>query len=118
MFENTIKTLNMIVMSENIILTCALLFSCFVFAIAHPGGHGLEAGSQKLWHGWEDTGQPSLAREQINMTAILGHTVSLPCRVINLRDRTVSWIRSRDLTVLAVEKITVTTDARISVSIM
>ncbi|XP_064099753.1 uncharacterized protein LOC135210818 [Macrobrachium nipponense] len=49
------------------------------------------------------------------MTAILGHTVSLPCRVINLRDRTVSWIRSRDLTVLAVEKTTVTTDARISV---
>lgn len=76
----------------------------------------LEAGSRKWFYGSEDTGQPYLATEELNMTAILDYAVSLPCRVFNLRDRTVSWIRSRDLTVLAVDRLTVTTDSRISVS--
>ncbi|XP_037803816.1 uncharacterized protein LOC119598242 [Penaeus monodon] len=76
----------------------------------------LEAGSRKWFYGSEDTGQPYLATEELNMTAILDYTVSLPCRVFNLRDRTVSWIRSRDLTVLAVDRLTVTTDSRIKVS--
>ncbi|XP_069165567.1 protein amalgam isoform X2 [Procambarus clarkii] len=75
----------------------------------------LESASQKWWHGWEDAGQPSVASDQVNVTAVLGHTVTLPCRVTNLGDKTVSWIRSRDLTVLAVDQLTVTTDARFSV---
>ncbi|KAK8751758.1 hypothetical protein OTU49_010183 [Cherax quadricarinatus] len=84
--------------------------------LKHPARSGmLESVSQKWWHGWEDTGQPSLASDQVNITAVLGHSVTLPCRVTNLRDRTVSWIRSRDLTVLAVDQLTVTTDSRFTV---
>jgi len=80
-----------------------------------PGMGGLKSDSQKWWHGWEDLGEPQLAAEVINVTAIPGQTVTLPCRVTNLNDKTVSWIRSRDLTVLAVDRIKVSTDARIAV---
>ncbi|CAL4068091.1 unnamed protein product [Meganyctiphanes norvegica] len=79
-----------------------------------PGTGGLKASSQKWWD-WEEPGAPSLGAEVINVTAIPGQTVTLPCRVMNLYDKTVSWIRSRDLTVLAVDRIKVSTDARIAV---
>jgi len=80
-----------------------------------PGMGGLKSSSQKWWHGWEDLGEPQLGAEVVNVTAIPGQTVTLPCRVTNLNDKTVSWIRSRDLTVLAVDRITVSTDSRIAV---
>ncbi|XP_042871645.1 uncharacterized protein LOC122252974 [Penaeus japonicus] len=102
---------------RNRTLTSAITFLALVFltpATSHPGI--LESGSRKWFYGSEDTGQPYLATEELNMTAILDYTVSMPCRVFNLRDRTVSWIRSRDLTVLAVDTFTVTTDSRITVS--
>ncbi|CAL4119668.1 unnamed protein product [Meganyctiphanes norvegica] len=94
-----------------------LTLSCTnaAIAVAVSGLSGLESGAQKWWRGWEHQGEPLLASDQINVTAIPGHTVTLPCRVSNLRDKTVSWIRTRDLTVLAVDLITVSTDNRIRV---
>ncbi|CAL4224777.1 unnamed protein product, partial [Meganyctiphanes norvegica] len=82
---------------------------------AVSGLSGLESGAQQWWRGWEHQGEPLLASNQINITAITGQTVTLPCRVSNLRDKTLSWIRTRDLTVLAVDLIKVSTDTRIRV---
>lgn len=98
----------------DVLLLCVMLTLTWCSPAAPLPGM-LESVSQKWWHGWEDTGQPSLASDQVNITAVLGHSVTLPCRVTNLRDRTVSWIRSRDLTVLAVDQLTVTTDSRFTV---
>ncbi|XP_053673822.1 zwei Ig domain protein zig-8-like [Anopheles nili] len=47
-----------------------------------------------------------------NVTALVGNTAYLNCRVRNLGNRTVSWIRHRDLHLLTVGKATYTSDAR------
>lgn len=47
-----------------------------------------------------------------NITAIAGHSAYLNCRVRNLGNRTVSWIRHRDLHLLTVGKETYTPDQR------
>ncbi|KAK4326863.1 hypothetical protein Pmani_002633 [Petrolisthes manimaculis] len=53
------------------------------------GVSGLQSESQTWWHSlYHDTGQPSLALDQLNVTALIGHTATLPCRVTNLGSRT------------------------------
>ncbi|KAL1396312.1 hypothetical protein pipiens_002714, partial [Culex pipiens pipiens] len=47
-----------------------------------------------------------------NVTALVGNTAYLNCRVRNLGNRTVSWIRHRDLHLLTVGKATYTSDQR------
>lgn len=47
-----------------------------------------------------------------NVTTMSGKTAYLPCRVRHLGDRTVSWIRRRDLHVLTVGRFTYTSDQR------
>ncbi|RWS17730.1 kin of IRRE-like protein 3 [Dinothrombium tinctorium] len=47
-----------------------------------------------------------------NITTSSGKTVYLPCRVHHLSDRTVSWIRRKNLHVLTVGKFTYTSDQR------
>nr|XP_045610301.1 kin of IRRE-like protein 1 [Procambarus clarkii] len=47
-----------------------------------------------------------------NVTAVVGHKASLPCRVLNLGNKDVSWIRQRDLHILTVGIFTYTTDDR------
>ncbi|XP_052869343.1 zwei Ig domain protein zig-8-like [Anopheles cruzii] len=47
-----------------------------------------------------------------NITALVGNTAYLNCRVRNLGNRTVSWIRHRDLHLLTVGKATYTSDQR------
>ncbi|XP_071544292.1 titin-like isoform X2 [Panulirus ornatus] len=95
------------------LLVGLVLILAFDPVSAPPGV--LEVKSQWRWPGREEMGEPTLGADRVNVTAVLGHTVTLPCRVSNLRDRTVSWIRSRDLTVLAVDRHTVTSDQRFSV---
>ncbi|XP_039298781.1 obscurin-like protein 1 isoform X2 [Nilaparvata lugens] len=46
------------------------------------------------------------------ITTTIGQTAQLPCRVRNLADRAVSWIRKRDLHILTVGVLTYTNDAR------
>ncbi|UYV80563.1 hypothetical protein LAZ67_19000691 [Cordylochernes scorpioides] len=48
----------------------------------------------------------------LNVTTTSGTTAFLPCRVKHLGDRTVSWIRKKDLHVLTVGKFTYTNDQR------
>ncbi|CAG7786150.1 unnamed protein product [Allacma fusca] len=47
-----------------------------------------------------------------NVTALLGKTAYLNCRVKNLGDKTVSWVRHRDIHLLTVGRYTYTTDQR------
>ncbi|XP_050477968.1 neurotrimin isoform X2 [Bombus vancouverensis nearcticus] len=47
-----------------------------------------------------------------NVTALVGKTATLTCRVRNLGDRTVSWVRHRDIHLLTVGVETYTSDQR------
>ncbi|XP_017777093.1 PREDICTED: lachesin-like isoform X2 [Nicrophorus vespilloides] len=47
-----------------------------------------------------------------NVTALLGKTAYLNCRVKNLANRTVSWVRHRDVHLLTVGRYTYTSDQR------
>ncbi|XP_050455002.1 cell adhesion molecule DSCAML1-like isoform X2 [Cataglyphis hispanica] len=47
-----------------------------------------------------------------NVTALVGQTATLNCRVRNLGDRTVSWVRHRDIHLLTVGTETYTSDQR------
>ncbi|KAJ8678854.1 hypothetical protein QAD02_014641, partial [Eretmocerus hayati] len=47
-----------------------------------------------------------------NVTALVGKTAQLNCRVHNLGDRTVSWVRHRDIHLLTVKSETYTSDNR------
>ncbi|XP_061927651.1 hemicentin-1-like isoform X1 [Apis cerana] len=49
------------------------------------------------------------------VTAVVGQTVVLLCRVKNLGNRTVSWIRKRDLHILTSMSVTYTSDARFKI---
>ncbi|XP_021941724.1 tyrosine-protein phosphatase Lar-like, partial [Zootermopsis nevadensis] len=47
-----------------------------------------------------------------NVTALLGKTAYLNCRVKNLGNKTVSWVRHRDIHLLTVGRYTYTSDQR------
>ncbi|XP_066977529.1 lachesin-like [Macrobrachium rosenbergii] len=51
----------------------------------------------------------------LNVTAMVGQQAILPCTVINLDKKDVSWIRQRDLHILTVNIFTYTTDDRFKV---
>ncbi|XP_069952329.1 kin of IRRE-like protein 1 [Cherax quadricarinatus] len=50
-----------------------------------------------------------------NVTAVVGHKATLPCRVLHLGNKDVSWIRQRDLHILTLGIFTYTTDNRFKV---
>jgi len=48
----------------------------------------------------------------MNLTAVLGHTVHLPCHVQQLGTNTLAWVRKRDSSILSVDTDIVTHDKR------
>ncbi|XP_042208315.1 zwei Ig domain protein zig-8-like [Homarus americanus] len=52
--------------------------------------------------------------ESVNVTGLLGKTVVLNCRVKNIGNKTVSWVRHRDIHLLTVGAFTYTSDERFS----
>ncbi|CAL4192688.1 unnamed protein product, partial [Meganyctiphanes norvegica] len=50
-----------------------------------------------------------------NISAVVGLTATLPCRVINRNTEDVSWVRSRDIHILTVGVFTYTSDDRFKV---
>ncbi|KAG7306206.1 hypothetical protein JYU34_008808 [Plutella xylostella] len=48
----------------------------------------------------------------VNVTGLVGHPVTLLCKVKNLQNRTVSWVRHRDIHLLTVGRYTYTSDQR------
>merc|ERR1711872_538586 len=59
--------------------------------------------------------QPEFLKINRNISAVVGETAFLPCRVKNLDTYTVSWIRARDVSVLSVGHLAFSSDKRISV---
>ncbi|XP_064106443.1 hemicentin-2-like [Macrobrachium nipponense] len=50
-----------------------------------------------------------------NISVTVGRLATLPCRVANLKGRSVSWIRKEDLKVLSTDSVIFTTDTRIKI---
>ncbi|XP_011501197.1 PREDICTED: neurotrimin-like [Ceratosolen solmsi marchali] len=59
-----------------------------------------------------DTGPYFDTTASINVTGLVGKTVHLICKVKNLGNRTVSWVRHRDIHLLTVGRYTYTSDQR------
>ncbi|XP_048515666.1 probable oxidoreductase PXDNL isoform X2 [Athalia rosae] len=59
-----------------------------------------------------DSDLPIFEPTAANVSALEGQTVYLPCRVRNLGDKVVSWIRSRDLHILTSDDVAFSSDAR------
>ncbi|XP_043467600.1 basement membrane-specific heparan sulfate proteoglycan core protein-like [Leptopilina heterotoma] len=57
---------------------------------------------------------PVFEQTAANVSALEGQTAYLPCRVRNLGDKVVSWMRSRDLHILTTSEITFSSDSRFS----
>ncbi|XP_013185270.2 zwei Ig domain protein zig-8-like [Amyelois transitella] len=105
----------------------ALLLSLlhgYLFLIAGSGTHSpledttMDISSQQFraeflqeWHGSPDAPYFDTAMFG-NVTALVGHPVKLICRVKNLHNRTVSWVRDRDIHLLTVGRYTYTSDQR------
>ncbi|XP_047029317.1 hemicentin-2-like [Helicoverpa zea] len=53
-------------------------------------------------------------RQRTAVLAPAGHAATLECRVLRLRDKSVSWVRSRDLQILSHAGAVFTADARVS----
>lgn len=60
-------------------------------------------------------GRPITLQVNNNVTVLVGDTAQLPCRVRNLGEYTVSWLRGRDTSVLSVGHHTFSSDQRFSV---
>ncbi|XP_032528785.1 zwei Ig domain protein zig-8-like isoform X3 [Danaus plexippus] len=95
---------------------CLLVALCFVSYGACDVAGG--AGSvNALPGGTGSRAAPSFdAATPRNVTALVGKSAYLSCRVRNLGNRTVSWIRHRDLHILTVGGYTYTSDQRFQAS--
>lgn len=95
---------------------------CGVFLVASNGFAEAHSRSKHYYHRMRPPGQrisrtPDVApyfdnSTSRNVTTSVGKAVFLPCKVRHLGDRTVSWIRRRDLHVLTVGRFTYTSDQR------
>ncbi|RZF36322.1 hypothetical protein LSTR_LSTR006586 [Laodelphax striatellus] len=87
------------------------MHSDIIQATEMPRRDSVDGGSGGYWD--QHFSQPyfdnSTRRE---VTTTVGQAAQLPCRVRNLGDRAVSWIRKRDLHILTVGVLTYTNDAR------
>uniref|UniRef100_A0A0C9RKY6 LAC_0 protein n=1 Tax=Fopius arisanus TaxID=64838 RepID=A0A0C9RKY6_9HYME len=68
--------------------------------------------AQDVQEGQDIGDLPVFEQTAINVTAFVGQTVYLPCRVRNLGDKVVSWMRSRDLHILTSSEFTFSSDSR------
>ncbi|KAF9406663.1 hypothetical protein HW555_013042 [Spodoptera exigua] len=62
----------------------------------------------------EGEGPAFAPQQQTEVVAPAGHAATLDCRVLRLRDKSVSWVRSRDLQILSHAGTVFTADARVS----
>ncbi|XP_074033448.1 defective proboscis extension response 8 [Leptinotarsa decemlineata] len=95
-----------------------LLICCsFSFLLSYCSGAEESIGSKKFrdfLQEWPTPGTGPYFDTSINsnITGLVGKTVLLHCRVKNLGNRTVSWVRHRDIHLLTVGRYTYTSDQR------
>ncbi|XP_047489136.1 uncharacterized protein LOC125039340 [Penaeus chinensis] len=87
---------------------------CLLWLCLLRNAVGDEAATTEGW--WLGRPQPYFADSPTNLTIISGQTAYLPCRVHMLGDRSVTWMRGRDLHILTVGLITYSADERFQVS--
>ncbi|ROT76630.1 hypothetical protein C7M84_004779, partial [Penaeus vannamei] len=75
----------------------------------------LESSSQ-LWWNPREVLSPSYEDTPQNVTALVGDSAFLPCTVSHLGDRSVTWMRQRDLHILTAGVYTYSADERFRVS--
>ncbi|XP_063875890.1 uncharacterized protein LOC135108659 [Scylla paramamosain] len=83
-----------------------------VAAVAGRPPVSREAGKEQWWEGRP---RPYFSDTPTNLTVISGQTAFLHCRVHMLGERSVTWMRARDLHILTVGFITYTADDRFQV---
>ncbi|XP_015187302.1 PREDICTED: neuronal growth regulator 1-like isoform X1 [Polistes dominula] len=92
-------------------MICVFIFSMLLYDSAAHGIRRLKADIFQEWPSqgkgpYFDTSVPS------NITGLVGKTIQLVCKVKNLGNRTVSWVRHRDIHLLTVGRYTYTSDQR------
>ncbi|XP_026314730.1 nectin-4-like [Hyposmocoma kahamanoa] len=103
---------------------CISLLPDFLFLIAGSGTEAtvddttMDISSRRFraeflqeWQGSYDSPYFDMTTPR-NVTGLVGHPVKLLCRVKNLQNRTVSWVRHRDIHLLTVGRYTYTSDQR------
>lgn len=95
-------------------MICIFFFSILLHEEAVHSTRLFEAGGLQEWQTPEkgpyfDTTVPS------NVTGLVGKTIQLVCKVKNLGNRTISWVRHRDIHLLAIGRYTYTSDQRFEV---
>ncbi|XP_072392014.1 zwei Ig domain protein zig-8 [Diabrotica undecimpunctata] len=93
-----------------------ILLPCFFLLFTYSGAEE-SVGSKKFrdfLQEWPTPGTGPYFDTSINsnITGLVGKTVMLHCRVKNLGNRTVSWVRHRDIHLLTVGRYTYTSDQR------
>ncbi|KAK8748081.1 hypothetical protein OTU49_016305, partial [Cherax quadricarinatus] len=74
------------------------------------------SAEQEITWGRANTNTAYFAEDIItNVTAMVGQKARLPCKVLNLDKKDVSWIRQRDIHILTVGIFTYTSDDRFKV---
>lgn len=94
-----------------------LWYMLFLLVVINPVFSGYSWGqpSRDWRHPDEETVTPEFETATSSISALVGQPVYLPCRVRNLGDRVVSWIRTRDLHILTSGTLTYTSDSRFEV---
>ncbi|XP_064122390.1 immunoglobulin superfamily DCC subclass member 3-like [Macrobrachium nipponense] len=85
---------------------------CFLACIS--SGYCLHQGINQRW--WNERPRPYFtSTSPSNLTVLSGQTAYLPCRVHMLGERSVTWMRGRDLHILTVGVLTYSADERFQV---
>ncbi|XP_042231107.1 uncharacterized protein LOC121872429 [Homarus americanus] len=93
-----------------------ILLVCFTVLPTQGRQSGARSSQQQITWGRPNTNTAYFARDiNTNVTAVVGQQARLPCKVLNLDKRTVSWIRKRDLHILTAGIYTYTSDDRFKV---
>ncbi|XP_074110827.1 zwei Ig domain protein zig-8 isoform X1 [Cotesia typhae] len=99
-------------------MSIILVFIFFLIrtSISVPLGKSerLQRKYQESEESQENEELPIFEQTVTNVTALVGQTVYLPCKVRDLGDKVVSWIRSKDLHILTSSDITFSSDQRFS----
>ncbi|KAG7206661.1 hypothetical protein KM043_000337 [Ampulex compressa] len=94
---------------------CALLPATILSAPAHVRGISKEGTLRRTNDANNDSAEgdlPVFEPTAANVSAFVGQTVYLPCRVRNLGDKVVSWMRSKDLHILTSADFAFSSDKR------
>ncbi|XP_003491137.1 zwei Ig domain protein zig-8-like [Bombus vosnesenskii] len=93
-------------------MICIFFFSLLLHEEAVHSTRLIETDTFQEWLTQQDSNPYFDTSVPSNMTGLVGKTIQLVCRVKNLGNRTVSWVRHRDIHLLTIGRYTYTSDQR------